>query len=382
MPSPSRIRESALPRLVDQMAGTPLLALWGMLRRRRPVPAAPRRVGLMMFETIGDTLLAGTLVASLRQAFPSADIVVFASRGNRGVLDLFEGVARIVDVPITQPLRAIAAVRSVPVDLMIDIGQWPRWYALLCAASRSAHTVGFATPGQAHHFAYDSAVPHRRDVHEVENFQRLLAPFGIPALPPQRALRPVPAQAPARLALAGPYVVMHPWASGFRFASREWPAASWLRLVERACDLGFTVVVTGSAADRARAGELLAACAGQRVRCLAGELTVVELAAVLRGAAAVVSVNTGVMHLAALLDAPLVALHGPTNRRRWGPLGQRSIAIAPSPGPDTEFLNLGFEYPSAPVRCMDRISVEEVFAALCTLLEGRAPASPSTAQAA
>ena len=382
MPSLSRIRESALPRWVDQMAGVPLLALWGLLRRHRPVPAAPRRIGVMVFETIGDSLLAGTLVASLRQALPSADIVVFASRGNRGVFDLLEGIARVVDVPLTHPLRAIAAMRSEPVDVMIDIGQWPRWYALLCAASRSAHTVGFATPGQAHHFAYDSAVPHRSDVHEVENFQGLLAPLRVPALPPQRALRPVPAEAPARLALAPPYVVVHPWASGFRFASREWPLASWVGLAGRACDLGFTVVVTGGAADRARASELAAACAGRPVRSVAGDITLAELAALLRGAAAVVSVNTGTMHLAALLDVPLVALHGPTNRRRWGPLGERSMAIAPSPGSDAEFLNLGFEYPSGPVRCMERIPVDEVFAALRSLLEARTPAPCPGAQAA
>jgi ADP-heptose:LPS heptosyltransferase len=242
--------------------------------------------------------------------------------------------------------------------------------------------VGFATPRQARHFAYDSVVAHRSDVHEVENFQRLLAPLGVPALPPQRALRPVPAQAPARLGLEGRYVVVHPWASGFRFASREWPVASWMRLVERASDLGLAIVVTGSAADRPRAVELAARCAGRPVRSVAGELALPELAALLRGATAVVSVNTGIMHLAALLDTPLVALHGPTNRRRWGPLGPRSIALAPSPGADTEFLDLGFEYPAGAVRCMERLSVEEVFAALRPLLGGRAPEKPPTVQAA
>ena len=126
-----RLRESALPRLVDRVAGTPLLWLWGALRRRRPQPSAPRRFGLMMFETIGDTLLAGTLPASLRAAFRDCELVVFASRGNLGVLPLFEGIARVVEVPLTRPLHALAAIRSERVDVMIDIGQWPRWYAVL-----------------------------------------------------------------------------------------------------------------------------------------------------------------------------------------------------------------------------------------------------------
>jgi len=364
----SSIRASALPRLVDHAAGTPLLWLWGAWRRRRPLPAAPQRFGLMMFETIGDTLLAGSLVASLREHFPASRLAVFVSEGNRGVVPLLAGIDIVVEVPLTRPGRALAAVRSVPVDVMIDIGQWPRWYALLCAASRSRHTIGFATPGQSRHYAYDTVVAHGRDVHELENFQRLLAPLtAATALPPQRALQ-APGAPPARIAVRPPYVVVHPWAGGFRSASREWPLARWVELTSRAAGLGMSVLVSGSPADRTRAAELVAACGGRPVRSIAGEASLAELAALLRGAAAVVAVNTGVMHLAALLDVPLVALHGPTSRRRWGPTGSRSIALAPAPPARCEFLHLGFEYPPGPVDCMERIEVEQVFDALRSLL--------------
>lgn len=368
----SRLRESALPRAIDRLAGTPLLWLWGALRRRRALPAAPRRFGLMMFETIGDTLLAGTLPASLRAAFADCELVVFASRGNRGVLPLFEGIARVVEVPLTQPLRALAAIRSVPVDVMIDIGQWPRWYALLCAASRSSFTIGFATPGQARHYAYDAAVPHGRDVHEVVNFQRLLAPLpGVSPLAPSAALRAI-APAGARGAATKPCLVVHPWASGFRCASREWPLERWVDFISRAAREGHAILVSGGPADRARAAALVAACpAGLPVTSAAGELALPELAAVLRASAAVVCVNTGVMHLAALLDVPLVALHGPTSRLRWGPVGGRSIALVPTGSGDCEFLHLGFEYPDRPVDCMQGIGVDAVLDAVRQVTAGR-----------
>ena len=130
------------------------------------------------------------------------------------------------------------------------------------------------------------------------------------------------------------------------------------------------MLVSGGPADRGKAQALVAACSGGLpVASIAGEASLAELAAVLHAAAAVVAVNTGVMHLAALLDAPLVALHGPTSRLRWGPVGARSIAIAPAARAGCEFLNLGFEYPDTPVHCMEHISVDEVFAALCSLLK-------------
>jgi ADP-heptose:LPS heptosyltransferase len=362
----TRIRNSAFARLVDRAAGSPLLWLVGALRPKRPVPAALRRVGIMMFETIGDTLLASALIGSLRANDPALQIVVFASRGNLGVLPLIDGIHAVVEVPLTRPLRALAAVRSAPVDVMVDIGQWPRWYAVLCALSRSRHTIGFATPGQWRHFAYDSPVAHRSDVHELENFQRLLSPLrGVTPLPPTRALKAV-GEPPAPIAAKVPYVVVHPWASGFNFAAREWPLERWTALIRRVCATGRTVLITGGPADRARSAGLAASCSDLPVESIAGTASLPELAAIVRHAEAVVSVNTGVMHLAAILDVPLVALHGPTSRRRWGPIGSRSVALAPPSGARAEFLNLGFEYPGGVVDCMAAISVDEVFGALHT----------------
>jgi ADP-heptose:LPS heptosyltransferase len=279
-------------------------------------------------------------------------------------------------VPLTRPLRALRAIRSVPVDVMIDIGQWPRWYAVLCALSRSAFTIGFATPGQGRHYAYDAAAPHGREVHEIANFQRLLAPLGVPARPPAAALKPVAAPPPA-IAARAPYVVVHPWASGFRYLSREWPLPCWTALIARLGARGLAVLVSGGPADQRKSAALVEACGpGAGVISIAGELSLPELAAVLRGASAVVAVNTGVMHLAALLDAPLVALHGPTSRRRWGPVGARSVALAPADASGCEFLHLGFEYPDGPVDCMQRIAVDAVFDAV---LAAMTQAEPSAA---
>jgi heptosyltransferase-3 len=287
------------------------------------------------------------------------------------VLPLIEGIARVVEVPLTRPVAAISAIRSIPVDAMVDVGQWPRWYALLCALSRAQLTIGFATPGQSRHFAYDVAVLHRDDVHELENIQRLLTPFsGAAPLPPAQALR-APAEPPPEILAKRPYVVVHPWASGFNFPAREWATDRWVALIRHIAQAGRTVLIAGGPADRRRADELTARCAGLPALSIAGEFSLTQLAAILAGADAVVSVNTGVMHLAALLDVPLVALHGPTSRRRWGPLGARSIALAPPAGSGAEFLHLGFEYPKEVTDCMAQIEIDQVWATLLPLLAGR-----------
>lgn len=356
------LRRIGLLRGVDLLVwGFALLAM-SLFRRKRPLSGA-RDVGLMMFETIGDTVLASSLVESLRASLAPLSVTLFVSSGNRDAAGLIGGVGRIIEVPLTRPMAAVRAMRAVPLDVLIDIGQWPRWYAFLCAVSRSRFTIGFATPGQFRHLAYDAAVPHRAEVHELANLVQLLSPLpGVVPLPPKLTL-PVPE--PAFPVFAAPYVLLHPGASGFRAAEREWPVGHWRQLVAELGARGIGVVVSGSKADSGKAAAIVRdAMLQERVVSVAGEVTLEQLCLIMKNAACIVAVNTGVMHIAAVLDLPLVALHGPTSRRRWGPTGARSIALAPAPGPDTEFLNLGFEYPPYRVECMQRIGVGEVAAAV------------------
>jgi ADP-heptose:LPS heptosyltransferase len=103
---------------------------------------------------------------------------------------------------------------------------------------------------------------------------------------------------------------------------------------------------------------------------LAGKVDLVTTAAYLQKSAGVVSVNTGTMHLAALLGVPLVALHGPTDPDRWGPIypGSTSeltpIILGPGRNEGGAYLNLGFEYPKNPAYLMNQISVHDVVEAL------------------
>lgn len=368
-------RNSRLLRRADLWIWSPLLWSWGLLRPKRPPPTQLRRVGVMSFEALGDTLLASCILESLRQLDPAPEIILFVSRGNRGCADLLGPLARVVEVPLTTPRAALRAIRSEAVDLMLDIGQWPRWYAVLCAASRSRYTVGFRTPGQYRHWAYDCSVVHRRDCHEVENFQALAR--AVPGIthPQAPALHvPPPAECPRALKPAsGPYVVFHPWPGGFRGQERAWPEVHWITLGQALLARGYRIDLSGGPGDQAQGAALARKIHPgtdqpeqvPKVRNIAGQPSLPELARHLQAATAVVSVNTGIMHLAALAGARTVGLHGPTSRRRWGPVGPRTQAlVAESHDAPTEYLHLGFEYPATPDCSMEALSPKQVMDAL------------------
>jgi len=363
-------------RKLDRWIGVPALLGLSLFRKKRSKPAQFNSIGICVFAAIGDALLASSLISDLRNAFPGSKITVFATPANVATFDLITGYDDLVLVPITNPWAAIGVVSSHPVDILIDTSQWPRIGALVAALSGARWTIGFETEGQNRHYSYDICVKHSPKAHELDNFRSLLSPLGVQA----KAMPPLDLSTLAGiecLNIKQPYLVLHPWASGNHFELREWPIASWVSLASKVLRSGYGVVISGGPGDVDRAADLCL-----KIERVSGDLTPVSLlnlagqtnlltaAAYVNGAAAVVAVNTGTMHLAALLGKPLVALHGPTNPDRWGPIypgarnEQNTLILGPGFNEGGAYLNLGFEYPENPTYLMDQISVEAVVDAL------------------
>jgi ADP-heptose:LPS heptosyltransferase len=365
-------RGDGLLRWLDRWLGIPSLGFLSIFRRKRVKPLVFNSVGICAFAAIGDGLLASSLIADLRRSHPRLKIIIFATKANLPAFSLVSGFDELVLVPITSPMAALREMRAHPVDVLIDTSQWSRIGAILTLLSGAGFTIGFKTSGQYRHFSYDFSVKHSSNIHELQNFWALLGPLGISA----GSLPSVNLSAISSndcLNIKQPYLVFHPWASGSHYELREWPFSSWVKLTQRAMRSGYGVVISGGPSDIVRAGALVEGieAAGSRPLVnLAGKSDLRTTAAYLRGAAGVVSVNTGIMHLAALLDMPLVALHGPTNPSRWGPIypggvnEQNTVVLGPGLKEGGSYLNLGFEHPANPTYLMDRITVDVVVVAL------------------
>lgn len=353
-------RGNRLKRHLDHLLGLPILLLMGFFRRTRPAPDRILRVGILSCSAIGDTIIASAIARDLKASNPGCFVIVFIPPFVRGISKLVEGFDEEVIVSITRPMEAVKIVRQHPTDVLIDIMPWPRMSAILTALSKARFTVGFRTAGQHRHFAYDVVAHHRADQHEIENLRDLLAPLGI-------AGRRLPR---ARSALQGlafstdterSDIIIHPWASGFRCTMREWPLERWVELAQHLIDTGATISITGGPSDCDRA-QILAAMINRpgRITVLAGTATLYETAIQIARASLVICVNTGTMHLAAALGQKLVALHGPTNPERWGPLSERAIVVGPNQFQGGAYLNMGFEYPAGVSECMSLITTDDV----------------------
>jgi ADP-heptose:LPS heptosyltransferase len=357
-------RGKATNRVLDFYLGIPILNLLASFRGRRDNIEHPGRIGLLFNPALGDTLLASAVTQEIRALFPRAELILFATNANMAAARLLPAINRVEILSITHPLAAIRTLRRYTLDWMLDFTSWQRITAIYTLLSGARFTIGFERKGQFRQRGYDSTVTHRGDCHELENLRRLTRSLGATKdYPPRLAIPGGPL--PEIVMRGGEVIVFHPWASGSRSWLREWPDAHWADLAQRLKSPGRTFLITGSPADELRC---MALCQkilkqGASAEIMIGRNGISEIARMLNHAEILVSVNTGIMHLGAILGVPTVTINGPTAVHRWGPIGSRVANVTPPDG-SGGFLDLGFEYDGHAENVMEKISVDDVMCAV------------------
>jgi len=162
--------------------------------------------------------------------------------------------------------------------------------------------------------------------------------------------------------------------------SKQWHLARFAE-VGRALtsEAGTTLVLTGGPGDRVMVDHVRWALGDRPVVDASGVLNLPAMAALLARLDVLITGDTGPMHLAAAVGTPIVALFGPSDPRRYGPLAaqQRVLRVQLYCSPCGQ-VRLPPERCRGHVPdCMDGITVEVVVQAARELLsvprEHRAP---------
>jgi len=374
-------RSTEFQRALDRYLGDPIALLCSV---RRPVAtriANPTRIGLIQPTAIGDLVIASGLIAHIRAKFPVAEIHLLHGRSNRSALDVLE--PGIIGHPLdfTKPIAALRSVRSLRLDVLVDLVPWSTITALICRFSGIPFTLGFSAPGRSRHFLFAHVAEYTADVHQSENFRKLGSFFGPMETYAYRLRSSFP-----RPDIRLPYdrlVVCHIQPGGSQARAKTWPADRWVGLAKRLCDAGYAVAFSGSPADGPAIDAVLAKVdrTGRECISLAGSLTMPQLCFVLQHSRLVISVDTSPVHLASALDVPVVGLHGPSRSSQWGAISPKSRSIDAA-HPSAGYIQFGFEDHPRAREIMRSISVDEVYeAASCLLASGNSPAGACEGQA-
>jgi heptosyltransferase-2 len=278
----------------------------------------PPNVLAVRFSSIGDVLLTTPLLRAIRLRHPAARVSVLTRQAHVPLLSHNPYVDRVIGVKAGRPVAGVAAeLRAGGYTHRLDLhdslrtrmlrtlvrGGWSTYpkhrvaRALLIYTKRNRYRD--ATPVAERYFSA------ARDLDVVPDGK-----------PPDFFLGPdAERQASDWLATAGlaQERTMIALAPGAAHATKRWPQAHWVDLIRRIVAEGFDAVIVGGPDDAPLAAALSQQTSG-RVVSAAGIFGLQETGAVLQRSAALISGDTGVMHMATGVGTPVVALFGPTVR--------------------------------------------------------------------
>ena len=304
------------------------------------------RVLIIKTSSMGDVVHNLPVIADIRQARPDVVIDWMVEEAYVELVRVTRGVTRVLPVALRRwrqrphrhathdERRAFTGLlRAEPYDFVIDT-QGLLKSAFLAFRARLAPNgvrAGFSYAMVRESLArlfYDKGYGVDPQLHAVERMRALAAQalgYGDRPLGPPRFELDVPEHRFAWLgenqATTRYVVILHATAR----PEKAWPSERWSDLIATLCDAGLVPVLpSGNDAERVAAEALASeasrgAGASTTRAVVAPSLSLTEAAALLRDAACVVGVDTGLLHLAAALDTPTVGLFGATPRWRYAP---------------------------------------------------------------
>jgi heptosyltransferase II len=314
---------------------------------------------------VGDAILSEPLVAVLREPLEEPIVDVLASPWCAPVYERVRGVGKIIENPFRHGELGLKRRRELARE--IRLRGYTRAFilpnsfksALIPWFAGIPRRIGYAGEGRRALLTEARRLDPTALPRLVDRFVALAVPKGrlIPT-PPAPVLAPNASNAFAAmralmLSTHRPIAILCPGAE--YGPAKRWPAEHFIALARRLLEEGYAVWLLGSPNDQAAALPIAAAIPG--VRDLTGRTDLGTAIDLLSLASVVVSNDSGLMHAAAAVGRPLVALFGsssPDYTPPLSPLAQiAKIDIACSPC-------FQRECPLGHFKCMRELDVEVV----------------------
>jgi ADP-heptose:LPS heptosyltransferase len=279
---------------------------------------------------IGDVILATPVIEKLHAFYPEASIDFLLRKGNESLFKEHPFLNRLLiwdkkENKIMNLLKIIQQVRNERYSLVVNIHRFVT-SGLITFLSKGKLKAGFEK--NPFSFCYDFRARHRigDKTHEVERNLSL-----IEKLTDREFLKPKLYPSSADYALIkeytiteGGYITIAPTSVWY---TKQFPAHKWISLINRQ-DASMTIYLLGAPGDADACEKILRGADHKKVINLAGKLSFLQSAALMRSALMNYVNDSAPLHLASSMNAPATAIFCSTIPAfGFGPLSDRSFII-------------------------------------------------------
>jgi heptosyltransferase-1 len=282
--------------------------------------------------SLGDVIHALPFLKSVKDTFPDATVDWVISSG---LNELVEGNPLINRVHIINKdswkspgnifktlyeiLSLRRALRAEHYDLVVDLQGLLR-SGIIAGLASAPKIIGFNDAREGSRFFYDVKIPAAGISHAVDRCLEAARMIGADVKKVEFPIfvnSDIDTRAKQLIGNNDRYIIIAPSA---RWPSKRWPADNFASLISR---LDIQSIIIGSRDDIELADRIKSSATGNAIN-LCGRTNLKELIALIAGSLAMVSNDSGPVHIAAALNVPCVALFGPTDPEKTGPYGWRT----------------------------------------------------------
>ena len=310
-------------------------AMYGLQGQDAAQPLAParwdwsnvRKVLVVRLRSIGDTVLATPSLFALKRFLPNAQVDILVEDWVAPVLDNHPHVDNVIGLErggFMTRARVARELRAANYDVVYNL-HGGTTATFLTRATGARHRVGFKSYqyGQLHNHQAPSPllIWEQQKTHSVEQQLALLGWTGVPVTDRPRTslgISPKAAETVDRLLnQAGlseqNIALIHPAAA---FATKQWAAQNFARVVEFLAKRGFTSVAIAAPNEQALLEQLRSESS---VDVVTFALSLPEVTALAARSQLFVGNDSGIAHIAAAVGTPSVVVFGSSNIAHWRP---------------------------------------------------------------
>ena len=304
-----------------------------------------QRLVILAPNWLGDAVMALPAIADVRRGLATVHIAVAARAAVAPLFQLAYGVDDTIVLGRGVSLARVGSWTQIGAELRSHRFEAALLFPNSIHAALLAHRAGiperWGYGGGVRAQWLTRAVPRIRGGHQADYYRHLVAALGFSNGDREpRISVPAAARAAAEHLLretgwngSTPLVALAPGAA--YGGAKRWPPKRFGELAARLAADGVVCVLIGSAADSAAAAEVADAFrshAGSAapLHDLTGRTDLPALAGVLQCCRALVTNDSGAMHLAAAGGVPVTAVFGPTNEKATHPIGaDHAVVVHP-----------------------------------------------------
>ena len=289
-----------------------------------------RRLLLIKPSSLGDIVHAMPTLAALRDRFPQAEVTWLVKRQWASLVEVISGVDHVCALGpgLSGWLSPIPDLRAARFHLAVDLQGLFR-SGVMAWSTGCGRRIGFANGREGSPLFYTQRVQvPEGPMHAVDRYLMIAEALGAerPAKPRFEFVdRPQDRDAVEAMLNRSGIPASARWIAvnaSARWETKRWPPQHFADAADRLKqEYGCPVLFIGGTAERSDTQAVLALMRTKAVD-LTGQTPVGLLPSLLRQAAALITNDSGPMHIAAAVGTPVVALFGPTDPRKTGPYGK------------------------------------------------------------